>query len=1236
MPCSRCGSGAAPLHGRCAQCGASVGSDAIPTAIGLATPLPIPNSDDSTTQFGIPNSDDNATQFGFGGTTSMPPPGPPTPVPPVATTTTMPQTLGLRVGQNFGARYHIIRVLGVGGMGAVYQAWDQTLEVAVALKVIRPESAPDPQAAEALQRRFKHELLLARQVTHKNVVRIHDLGEIEGITYISMPYVQGSDLATVVARDGRLPVERAVAIAKELASGLVAAHAAGVVHRDLKPANIMIDGEGGVLIMDFGIARSTSGGTAAGMTASGVIVGTVEYMAPEQAKGERVDARADIYSFGLILNDILLGRRQSTSTGVAELMARMQAPLASLRSIDATIPEWLDAVVNKCIQPDPASRYQHMSEVLADLEAKTAQPATPAARTRMQPAGSRPALIGALAAVLVLGIAAGGWFLRSKLGPSTRTQPQAQGQKPVVAAPSVTLAILPFRNASGDPTLDSLGPSVSDVLRTELGQSSHVMTVPSNRVLQVLQDLRIQPNTTLAPTELARVADFTNARSVLWGQLTRFGEAIRIDATLQDLDKGQTVPLNAMAPNTRDLLASIGALADSVRENLAHGSTDILTELKSTSWKPSTSSFEALRLYNEGQQLTQQGNHQAALKSFEAATKIDDHFALALSAMAKSYSTLGYDDEAGQFTRRAMSLSDGLPALEKYRIAATHYQIVRDNAKAIESYENLVKASPNSPVVQFDLGDLYEQTGQFDKAREQYATVVRLEPKFAEGLRALGRIEIRRGSPQDALEPLNKALSLAVEINNEEARANVLQAIGIAYKQLNRPEEAIRRYEESLAIKRKLGPSQRRGMASSIGEIAQVQEMLGKPREAEARFKEALKILRDIGDKAGVASTLTNLGSLVNETLGRPDEALPYFQESLQLRRELGNSAGEALVLNNLGGLYQAKGQYADAQTHYELALQIREKANNPRDLADTVHNLAETLLKRGKYEDSLRTYGRALDLRRKAGDKRGSAIESYSIGTIFDNQGRYGAAIKSKDEALTTFRDLKQRDMWLGEILSGYGNSLALAGRFEDADKLLDEAMTVGRELQNNPAVIVQTQRFQADRLFYSGDNKTAATRAAEAVQSASKASDRSLGLLAQASAATVSVSTQPTRALAARLATLAQDADSVGLKSLSVDYSLLRVDALIKLKDYAIARDEASRAVAKADALGLRMLTARARYLQGTARRLSNDSDAPRDYAAALRLLDEIKGEDGNQNVMKRADLAAMYADCQRYSKS
>ena len=164
----------------------------------------------------------------------------------------------LMPGQSFGERYHIVRLLGLGGMGAVYQAWDQELGVVVALKVIRPEAAADPEAAHALERRFKQELLLARQVTHKNVVRIHDLGELQGIKYITMPYIEGEELGTILKREGRLEVRRTIQIARSMISGLAAAHAAGVVHRDLKPANIMINTEGDALIMDFGIARSVS------------------------------------------------------------------------------------------------------------------------------------------------------------------------------------------------------------------------------------------------------------------------------------------------------------------------------------------------------------------------------------------------------------------------------------------------------------------------------------------------------------------------------------------------------------------------------------------------------------------------------------------------------------------------------------------------------------------------------------------------------------------------------------------------------------------------------------------------------------------------------------------------------------------------------------------------------------------------------------------------------------------
>ena len=1148
----------------------------------------------------------------------------------------------LTIGHDFGSRYHILKLLGRGGMGAVYQAWDKVLEVAVAVKVIRPPETDDPETARTLEKRFKRELLLARQVTHKHVVRIHDLGEIDGTTYITMPYIQGSDLSSILKREGRIPVDRAVGIARQVATGLLAAHEAGIVHRDLKPANIMVNHEGDALITDFGIARSTEANTGS-MTAGGAIVGTIEYMAPEQARGGPVDRRADVYAFGLILYDMLLGRRHAGhTTAVAELMSRMLKAPASARSIDPSIPEAVDAITTRCLQPDPAARYQSMAEVVTDLELLNRDGhRTPASTAATWTTPSRPAHTGAwslgtststtakwlIAVALVVAIGGGGvWLFRDRQSGGASTV------SPPAAVPAISLAIVPFRNASGDRALDSLGSSLSQVLATELGQSERVRTVAADRLHQVLRDLQIAQNATLAPAELTRIAEFTNARRVLSGQYARFGEAIRIDATLQDLDRGTAVPLNAMAANANGLLAAMTTLAEAVRQDLARGAPDILQELKSTAWKPSTSSFEALRLYNEGREQAAQGTHQAALKSFGAATKQDGNFALAYSGLARAYAALGYDAEATQNSRRAMTLGEALPPQEKYLIAASHYRITNEVSKAIEAYENLAKASPNNVPVQFELGSLYEDSGALDKARAQFAKVAALDPKFVEGLLARGRVEIRSGNFQGSLEYLNTALTLAIQLNREEARGNVLHAIGVAYKQLNRDQEAIRHYEQALEIRKRLGD--KRGMASSLGEIAQIQERLGQVREAEASLRQALGIQREIGNKTGMSVTLINLAALYNESLGRPDDALPLLREALQIRRDAGNPLGEAIVLNNIGNVYLLKGEFSEAQTYFERTLELREKGkDSPANLADTLHNLGETLTKMGRYEPALGRYLRALELRREAGNKRSAAIESYGVGTIFDYQGRYGAAIKSKADAVQTFRDLKARDVWMAEFLGGYGQSLSLAGRADDAVKPLEEALALARELQN-PTLIAQSLRFQADRLLYAGDAKGAAALAEQAIQAASKASDRTLTLLAQASAA-MAVSSQPSRALAARFASLALEAEKAGLVSLAVDCAVSRAEILLGLGDRAAARQEADRVLARAETLGLRVPQVRAHYVRAEVLRLVGDGEAKREYSLTLRVLNDLRNDDGNSELIKRPDLAVIYAAAEQQSR-
>ena len=243
-------------------------------------------------------------------------------------------------------------------------------------------------------------------------------------------------------------------------------------------------------------------------------------------------------------------------------------------------------------------------------------------------------------------------------------------------------------------------------------------------------------------------------------------------------------------------------------------------------------------------------------------------------------------------------------------------------------------------------------------------------------------------------------------------------------------------------------------------------------------------------------------------------------------------------------------------------------------------------------------------------------------------------AAVQSKDEALKTYRDLKLRDIWLGEILSGYGNSLSSTGRMDEAAKHLEEALTVAREL-GNQTLIAQTQRFQAINAFHQGNNAAAASLADQAAQAARKTSDKGLMLQTSAFAEFIAASTQPTRAVATRLASVAQQAQILGLRALAVEASITRAQTLLRAGDRAGARQEIDRALGRADALGLKLLLAKGHFTRAEILAAERDAQARNGYTTALRLLNELRGEDGNQNVLKRADLNAIYAACERGAK-
>jgi len=1118
----------------------------------------------------------------------------------------------LQEGDILGGRYQILQLLGEGGMGAVYKAMDQELNRPVALKLIRPELASNP----SILARFKQELLLARQVTHGNVIRIYDLGDADGVKFITMEFVEGQDLRALIKEKKKISPEQAVEIIQQACRALEAAHGAGVIHRDLKPQNIMRDKTGRILVMDFGLARTVEGD---GMTQTGALVGTMEYMSPEQALAKDLDQRSDLFSLGLILYELLTGVTPfRAESAVASLLKRTSERATPVSDHDGTIPRALSSIVSKCLERDPNLRYQSASELLRDLGAWQGKSAAAALgfHPAVEPWGRTIhwPLVTGIGAVLVLAIVA--YVFRGPL-----FSPSA---KKAASSPTMSLAILPFRNASGDPNLDWLGRSLAEMLSTDVGQSGQLHTVSQERVHQVFSDLRLAPNSSVEPETLRRVAEFSNADTLVWGQYVRFGSQIQIAATIQDLKHDRVVPIKIDGVDEKDIPGAVDRLATSIRNHLSF-SSDEIKELQASSFQPSSRSAPALRSYNEGLQFLRDGKNLAAVNTLQAAVGEDPQFALAYSRLAQADSALGYDTQAEQSSRKALELSQQLPLAEKYFIEAIHASVTKNNKKALEAFENLAKSSPDNVEVEYTLGSLYVDTGDYDKAREQFDAILKADPKNVRALWQRGVLEIKQKNFQAALEPLNQGLSLAIQADNPEQRALILQSLGICYRLMDKPDEAIKSAQDSMEISSKLGL--KRLLAANFAELASNQMTVGKLDAALSNFNQSVQILREIGIKNDLSDALLNRG-VVYDTRGDYDKALQDYKDSLQIARETGDINSQAMCLGNIGGVYYEKGDMDNALIYYQQSLELLQKVNAPVSLAISLSSLGDVYTAIGDYDKALENLVKALDISRKVNDTKGAAATSQSIGNVLAYQGRLGAAVSAMQDSVNGRRSTNNKSFELADSLNSLADALVLVGRGDESGKPLDEATMLASQLKNQ-SLNSELLDTRGDTAFYRGDYKAASSAYQQATLAALKAKDRQKLLIAKMNLARVAIVEGYSPSAVSQLRNAIQQADSLHLKYYWLRGSLDLAGAMIKGKDYAHARQELDQTLNASEKLGTRLETAIIHFQLGNLLKQTGDAPgAAGQYRQAATLLDEIKKEQGAEHILDRVDLKQMYA--------